>query len=571
MAKRKRLTVTSPTSRRIKRNTSRPSKHPHGQIDPDKEYKEYKVRDIIGETKTKYYVNWEDDSKTGEQYVPFWEPKDHVNELAVESWIRKQAAKSEKTGAKGKSTLQKSAAKKVLKETPAPAQSTPRRRPKRVIDSSPTDNISSVAANVWQIRIRQIAPEKLGYLTQGRGYQVFPDMVNRPLSSSWPEGAKCVDLLEGFQQRLEQNQNVDVALELLSIRESVEMGSATVAVQLQQIAPECIKKWGDMIENIVHNAEVRLEDGVNTFGIVQCEVKRLKLLVVDLENFSTELRASHREVLAQVQQKQLLPQIHYELENAAKKYVSEAVDDNMYKFQKQLDDSKSNLDGTLKFAQEFQTAMDTMHGQHMSKIQSKFEALAANFRALPLPDDIQAFIDSAIDGKWSKLVASMNGRESQDSQIQQELVALTAKYDNAFIFMKTQNDSLRKRVGDMITKVENFEKVQNTSSADPDEDSLATQIEKLQMRCKMLENVAKKSSAQSDEIEKLQARCNTLEVAAQKSPAKSMADTSMEERMNKLEAVLVKQTATITAQQQTIAQLSKYNKDVVKPYMAGES
>ncbi|KJX99545.1 hypothetical protein TI39_contig354g00128 [Zymoseptoria brevis] len=144
MAKRKRL--SSPGSRRIKRNTSTagPSKHPHGQIDPDKEYK---VRDIIGETKTKYHVDWEDDSETGEQYVPTWEPKDHVNELAVESWIRKQAAKSEQTGAKGKSTPQKSPAKTVLKETPAPAQSTPRRRPKRVIDSSPTDNISSVAAN----------------------------------------------------------------------------------------------------------------------------------------------------------------------------------------------------------------------------------------------------------------------------------------------------------------------------------------------------------------------------------------------------------------------------------------
>jgi hypothetical protein len=68
------------------------SGHPHGEVDYDKEYK---VRDILDEKGATYLVDWEDDSETGEKFPPTWEPKKNVNELAVESWLKKQAAHGE--------------------------------------------------------------------------------------------------------------------------------------------------------------------------------------------------------------------------------------------------------------------------------------------------------------------------------------------------------------------------------------------------------------------------------------------------------------------------------------------
>lgn len=54
---------------------------------------EYKVRDIIGETKTKYHVDWAPDEVTGETYEPTWEPKSYVNQLAIDAWLKKKAKK----------------------------------------------------------------------------------------------------------------------------------------------------------------------------------------------------------------------------------------------------------------------------------------------------------------------------------------------------------------------------------------------------------------------------------------------------------------------------------------------
>ena len=58
------------------------NQHPHGEIDTAKFYV---VRAILDETAKQYKIDWEDGSD-GEEYVPTWEPKSHVNDLAVASW-----------------------------------------------------------------------------------------------------------------------------------------------------------------------------------------------------------------------------------------------------------------------------------------------------------------------------------------------------------------------------------------------------------------------------------------------------------------------------------------------------
>ncbi|KAI5365223.1 Putative HDA1 complex subunit 2/3 protein [Septoria linicola] len=65
--------------------------HSHGKINYEKDYK---VRSIIGEDKTKYHIDWEPDSDTGENYEPTWEPKANANQLAIDDWERKKTARS---------------------------------------------------------------------------------------------------------------------------------------------------------------------------------------------------------------------------------------------------------------------------------------------------------------------------------------------------------------------------------------------------------------------------------------------------------------------------------------------
>ena len=57
--------------------------HPHGQFDDSQEYK---IRAIIAENSTHYYIEWGDDEVTGEKWGSTWEPKGNANRLAIEDW-----------------------------------------------------------------------------------------------------------------------------------------------------------------------------------------------------------------------------------------------------------------------------------------------------------------------------------------------------------------------------------------------------------------------------------------------------------------------------------------------------
>ncbi|KAI9758423.1 MAG: hypothetical protein M4579_003052 [Chaenotheca gracillima] len=65
----------------------------------------FKLRAIIAEDRSRYKIDWEDNSVTGEKYPPTWEPKANANREAVEDWERtKQRKKAAKQ--KGKGTVQ---------------------------------------------------------------------------------------------------------------------------------------------------------------------------------------------------------------------------------------------------------------------------------------------------------------------------------------------------------------------------------------------------------------------------------------------------------------------------------
>lgn len=97
-----------------------------------------------------YHISWEDDSETGEKYLPTWEPKENVNEAAVNDWLERKAAKkcmlssarifmTQLTIA----TAKKGRARRVStkqRETSSVAARGPTGRPsrRRVIESSPT-------------------------------------------------------------------------------------------------------------------------------------------------------------------------------------------------------------------------------------------------------------------------------------------------------------------------------------------------------------------------------------------------------------------------------------------------
>jgi hypothetical protein len=68
------------------RKLSKAVRHPHGLVDPE-EY--HKIRDIIGESKLKYKIDWADSSK-GRKYKPTWEPKSNVTEAAILNWERRK-------------------------------------------------------------------------------------------------------------------------------------------------------------------------------------------------------------------------------------------------------------------------------------------------------------------------------------------------------------------------------------------------------------------------------------------------------------------------------------------------
>lgn len=78
MAKKRKRSSKDTTPRKRAREP-----HPHGEFDEDKEYK---IRAIVDETKTRYQIEWEDDEVSGEQYPLSWEPKGFANKLAVEDW-----------------------------------------------------------------------------------------------------------------------------------------------------------------------------------------------------------------------------------------------------------------------------------------------------------------------------------------------------------------------------------------------------------------------------------------------------------------------------------------------------
>lgn len=96
--KRKRTSLQ--TSPRKKTNRSgRPRKSEVNYNEPSSEDLGpfYRVRNILDENAKQYKVDWED-GPHGEQYPPTWEPKDFVNEVAIEDWenIKKKRGKSGK-------------------------------------------------------------------------------------------------------------------------------------------------------------------------------------------------------------------------------------------------------------------------------------------------------------------------------------------------------------------------------------------------------------------------------------------------------------------------------------------
>lgn len=123
------------------------AQHPHGDIDIDREYK---LRTILDETKTHYLIDWEDDSETGEQFEPSWEPKANANPEAVSDWKSVKAAKAALR-------RESAAAASVAPSTPASDSEKPRKRLKRgrprksVVESSPAPEPELAPQEVLEI------------------------------------------------------------------------------------------------------------------------------------------------------------------------------------------------------------------------------------------------------------------------------------------------------------------------------------------------------------------------------------------------------------------------------------
>ncbi|KAK5164626.1 uncharacterized protein LTR77_009832 [Saxophila tyrrhenica] len=127
MAKRKLTTSVT------KKKKSKQEPHPHGFVDPNKEYK---IRSIIGETTNQYHISWEDDEQTGESFEDTWEPKKHANRLAIEDWENQKAQKRrEQERAKSAAARSRaaSAAQTATSSPPRPRKA----RSRKIIESSP--------------------------------------------------------------------------------------------------------------------------------------------------------------------------------------------------------------------------------------------------------------------------------------------------------------------------------------------------------------------------------------------------------------------------------------------------
>lgn len=101
----------------------------------------YAARAIIDENKTKYRIDWEPNSRTGQVYEPTWEPKAYVTKDLVEAWkeLKKQSPKPGKRnqGARARTSSQSSSVAQSDPSTPAEPRQSRSRALRRVIDSSP--------------------------------------------------------------------------------------------------------------------------------------------------------------------------------------------------------------------------------------------------------------------------------------------------------------------------------------------------------------------------------------------------------------------------------------------------
>ncbi|KAK3707652.1 hypothetical protein LTR37_012000 [Vermiconidia calcicola] len=135
MAKRKRTEQTSTSRKRVK---AAGSPHPHGEYDPESEYK---IKSIIGENKTHYHISWEDDEITGEQYENTWEPKKFANQLAIDDWKAQKAGRRELEQQSGN----RAGGSRTERPSQTPQSPTPKKpaiptrkkgRPRKIIESS---------------------------------------------------------------------------------------------------------------------------------------------------------------------------------------------------------------------------------------------------------------------------------------------------------------------------------------------------------------------------------------------------------------------------------------------------
>lgn len=74
---------TDPSWRGAGKPGPRLVRHPHGLVDPKKEYD---IRGIKDENDTMYLIEWANDPETGESYEDTWEPEHMVSEIAILHW-----------------------------------------------------------------------------------------------------------------------------------------------------------------------------------------------------------------------------------------------------------------------------------------------------------------------------------------------------------------------------------------------------------------------------------------------------------------------------------------------------
>lgn len=65
----------------------------------------YEINDIIGETRSKYLIDWKDNPVTGEIYSPTWEPKRNADAEAVADWNLEKARRATESRRRSLSSL----------------------------------------------------------------------------------------------------------------------------------------------------------------------------------------------------------------------------------------------------------------------------------------------------------------------------------------------------------------------------------------------------------------------------------------------------------------------------------